>query len=358
MTDNNRDDIIERAMQRLIGGEALDAILRDYPEHAAELRAALTPAVALISMPIPAPSPAARLAAQHRLTSELRSQAAAAPRAIGIAAWLGTMRARPLAFQALAGVAAFAVFGGVGIGAAAAIGNTPQPIRSILRISSDSATRVHYIGTVVDIDTAAHSITIALANGTVRTTTITDATQISGEDGAIAFDALRPGDSVDVTAVQRGDGSVTATHVAVSAAVVSSSPGTTPAASPDGGGTAAAGADAPGAAGQPSSHESPGAGSERTESPGTGDGADTPEAEDGTPAPGSTQPSGGDDGDEPPEATQHPGSTEVPEPTHGSGDEDHTPEPTEKPEATKQPEPTEPQESEHSVRTPTPRSGD
>ena len=69
-------EIIERCVQRLASGETLEAVLRSYPEQAAELRAILGPAQMIMTAPIAPVRQAASSLALNRMLSEVQSAAA------------------------------------------------------------------------------------------------------------------------------------------------------------------------------------------------------------------------------------------------------------------------------------------
>ncbi len=336
------EEIIERCVQRLASGETLDAVLRSYPEQAAELRSILAPAQTIMTAPMAPVRPAAASLALNRMLSEVRS-AAAQPREHNfLLAWFGSLKARPLAYQAVALAGAVVLFGGVGIGAAAATGSTPRPVEKILRISSTSGHKFTLRGVVISIE--GDTLLLRQDAGAamdVRTVIVTASTKISRQGQRIAPGELRGGDVVEIEATLQ-DGRIEATAIRANgepAPAAATTPG-------------AAASDATSAAQVPASG-TPGGDDRGNQSggPSHGGGSDdhrTPAA-DSTPEPGDDHggASGGDDGTPAPGATptasredDHgtPSGTEQPEPTH-------QPEPTEKPESTHEAEPTQKPES-------------
>ena len=318
MDGRRQEDIIDECIERLLGGEALDDVLRSQPSAGAELRAALQPALALLQAPLATPSPAAANRAMNVMLRQVRAEADR-PQPAGVFAFLGTLRARPLAFQGLAVAGAVMVFGGLGIGASAATGTTPEPVRTIFRISSDSESSVHLRGTIVSIDASA--LLLNTEHGT-RTVLLSSSTVVRRGSQRASVADLLAGEEVDVTASASSDGSVTARTVHAKAAPAAiatpSADATAPPAveTPDGEPEDTPEVDDPG-------HDdgTPGAG--ETEGPDDGEATAEPTSDDGdeTPDAESTHEGGGDDGE-----SKTPGHDDENK-TPGS-EETHGPEPT------------------------------
>jgi hypothetical protein len=333
MSDHGtQDEMIARAIERLLAGEPMDDVLAAHPGQTAGLRPLLESAQALRGVPRPQPSAAARHLAMSRMFAQVDTERGR-PEPAGLLAWVGTLRARPLAFQAMAVGGALVLFAGLGIGASAATGTTPEPVRTLFRLPDDAGRTVHLSGAVVSvrqdtlvIDTAGAQSTVALSNATIvrRGTT------------RVAWSDLRAGERVDVTANDRS-GRVTATLIDAAAL-----PAATPGASQQqqSGGTPAIAPD--------SQHD----GGVETESPHEdatpeveehgGEDEDAHTAQPGSSAtPKGHEDEGGDDGHQSstpdpaatstpaPAASKTPGATRTREPEH------ETPEP----EATEPPEP-------------------
>ena len=96
--DRTPEDILDECIERLMGGEPVEAVLAAYPGHAAALMPALHSAALLLSAPAAQASNAARLGAMHRMLGQL--EASARPPVAG--GWLGAFKRRPVAFQATA----------------------------------------------------------------------------------------------------------------------------------------------------------------------------------------------------------------------------------------------------------------
>lgn len=241
-------EIIDRCVQRLANGEAFDAVLRSYPEHADELRVLLTPAQTMLRAPIPEARPAATTLALNRMLSEVQT-AAARPRSRAfLLAWLGSLRARPLAYQAMAVAGAVALFSGVSLGATAATGGGSSPVRRILRISSDSERKVTLKGSIVALQ--GDTLTLRPEAGAatdVRSIAISASTKILRQGHPIARADLRLGDTVEIDGTIHNGDNIEATAIRTDGAPA-----------PVGAATASSVPDAQGAAEVPSS-ETPGA---------------------------------------------------------------------------------------------------
>ena len=344
------EEIIERCVQRLASGETLDAVLRSYPEQAAELRGVLAPAQTIMTAPMAPVRPAASSLALNRMLSEVRS-AAAQPREHNfLLAWFGSLKARPLAYQAVALAGAVVLFGGVGIGAAAATGSTPRPVEKILRISSDAQRKVTLKGTIISIE--GDTLTLRPATGAamdVRTVIVTASTKISRQGQRIAPGELRGGDVVEIEATLQ-DGRIEATAIRANgepAPAAATTPGgatadatsaaQVPASGTPGGDDRGNQPGGPSHGGGSDDHRTPAADS--TPEPGDDHGGASG-GDDGTPAPGATPTASREDDDGTPSATEQPEPTHQPEPTE-KPESTHEAEPTQKPESTQQPEATE-----------------
>jgi len=212
MDGEQQQEIIDRCVQRLIHGESLERILLSYPDIRTQLAAALEPARALLQTTIAEPSPRARSAAMNAMLRQVRTEAAR-PALPGIFNWLGSLRARPLAFQALAVVAAIMVFGGLGIGASAATGTAPEPVRSFLGISSDSQSSVRLSGPIVSVE---NGMLVLRTVAGERSVTLTSSTSFHRSQSRIDLSALAVGEDIDVTGTER-DGTVTARDIRAAA---------------------------------------------------------------------------------------------------------------------------------------------
>jgi len=344
-TDGFLEEVVDRCVERLAKGESLDAVLASYPGHAAELRAILAPARVLMTAPVPAPGRAAQSMALNSMLSAVQAAQARPGARNFVLLWLGSLKARPLAYQMLAITGAALVFGGVTLGAAAATGSTPTPVRRILGISADSQHKVVLKGTIAALSNDALTLRVdGAAAMDLRTIALAPSTTFTRGARRIASGDLRIGDVVEVDAAQSGD--------RIEARVVRARDDDAPAA----GATNAAGDDGAGAERSPAATSgtqvggardgtgTPGSkpGDERTPAPGaTTRPAETPvpggddgRPHDGAPTPGSTAKPADPKGDRTPEATSAANATEQPQATRSA-------EATPKPEQTKTPEPTE-----------------
>jgi hypothetical protein len=203
-----QEDVIDRCIQRLLQGEPLDRVLRSYPDQQPQLRAALQPAIALLQSNTPDPSPRSEYAAMSAMMRQVHVEADR-PELPGVIRWLGTLRARPLAYQALAVVAAIALFGSIGLGASAATGAAPEPVRTFLGISSSPPT-VRLNGPIVTVDSQALVVRTATGDRSIE---ISAQTMIRRGNQRIDAANLSSGEAVLVTASEMRDGSLVAREV-------------------------------------------------------------------------------------------------------------------------------------------------
>jgi hypothetical protein len=202
MDGEPQEDILDRCIQRLLQGEPLDRVLRSYPDQQLRLRAELEPALALLQSTAPDPTPRGEYAAMNAMMRQVRAEAER-PELPGVFRWLGTLRARPLAFQALAVVAAISVFGSIGFGASAATGTTPEPLRNILRMSTNNET-VPVAGSIVSVKNG--MLTVRTTAGD-RSIELTSATRVRRGTQIVDVSSLTAGEMVVVTASEMHDGS-------------------------------------------------------------------------------------------------------------------------------------------------------
>jgi hypothetical protein len=208
------EETLDRCLARVLAGESPDAVLRDHAEMDAALRPLLTQAAALRAVSVPAPSTGTRAAAMSRMLAASRD-AAEHYQPAGVLAWLGSLRARPLAFQAIAAAIALAVLGSAGLGASAATGTTPEPIRTFFRLpdTSDSSVRAH--GTVV----SASADALVIDDNSTQVAFLLDAnTAVTRGGDHVNWSDLHAGESVDVRATRRANGDLAAHEVRAQAA--------------------------------------------------------------------------------------------------------------------------------------------
>lgn len=330
------EEIIERCVQRLAAGETLDAVLHSHPKRADELRAILAPAQAMLAAPIAPVRPAAASLALNRMLSEVQS-AASRPRSRSfMLAWLGSLKARPLAYQGVALASAVVLFGGVGIGAAAATGSTPRPVEKILRISSMSEHKFTLRGVVISVEGDTIMLRPAAAAATdVRTVIVTASTKISRQDQRITRGELRTGDIVEIEGTMQNE-RFEATAIRANGEPAPAAATTPGAAASD----ATSAAQGP-ASGAPGGDDRGNQSGEPSHSGGSEDGRTAvpePGGDDGTPAPRATPTASHEDDHGTPSATEQPEPTEKAQPTHEA-------EPTQKAEPTEHAGPTRTPES-------------
>jgi hypothetical protein len=130
----------------------------------------------------------------------------------GLMSIVNAFRGRPLAFQAAAAAGALVLFGALGLGASAATGNGPAPVREFFGISSSSAIRVEFLGTIVSIEPATNTLVVS-ANGDMRTVIVGDHTEITGSGQALTLDDLSAGQLVEVKGTLQSDNTIAATRL-------------------------------------------------------------------------------------------------------------------------------------------------
>lgn len=206
--DRTPEDILDECIERLIGGEPVEALLAAYPGRAAALMPALRSARLLLSAPAARASDAARLGAMRRMLDQL--EASAKPQVAG--GWLGAFRRRPVAFQAAVLAGGIALFGALGVGAAAATGIAPEPVRELFRFSSSSQIRVEFNGVIAAIDADARTLDVA-AGGDVRTVRVNASTELTSGGRGITLADFSPGDPVEVKGTLQSDDTILASRV-------------------------------------------------------------------------------------------------------------------------------------------------
>lgn len=212
MDGEPQEDILDGCIQRLLQGEPLDRVLRSYPDQMPRLRAELEPALSLLRSNTPEPSPRAEYAAMNAMMRQVRTEADR-PELPGVIRWLGTLRARPLAFQALAVIAAITVFGSIGIGASAATGTTPEPVRNLLGMPSNTKI-VSVTGSIVSIE---NRMLVVRTGAGVRSIEISSATTVRRGGQLVDVSSLTAGEMVVVTASEMHDGSLVAREIRAAA---------------------------------------------------------------------------------------------------------------------------------------------
>jgi hypothetical protein len=208
-------DILDRAVNRLLDGEPVAGILAAYPDRAAELASLLGPADALAAVPA-FEAPAQRAQAMRRMFGQLEATATGAGAVEmgggGLMSIFKSFRGRPLAFQAAAAAGALVLFGALGLGASAATGNGPAPVREFFGISSASAIRVEFTGTIVSIEPSTSTLVVS-ANGDMRTVVVTDGTEITRSGQALTLGDLAAGQLVEVKGTLEADNKIAATRL-------------------------------------------------------------------------------------------------------------------------------------------------
>ena len=118
---------------------------------------------------------------------------------------------RPASLRTAAVAGSIALVGVLGIGAAAATGNAPEPVRQLFGASS-SALRVEFEGVIVAIDANARTVDVDVA-GDVRTVLVVDTTELSRGGDAILLEQFAVGDPVEVKGALQIDDTIIASRV-------------------------------------------------------------------------------------------------------------------------------------------------
>jgi hypothetical protein len=210
------EDIVDAAVERLLGGEPVEAILASHPEHAADLARVLRSAELVVSLPAYDAAPAQRAQAMRLMLDQVEASAlghgaVGTGSGGGIMSILKSFRGRPLAFQGAAVAGALVLFGALGLGASAATGNAPEPVREFLGISN-STIRIELEGTIVTVEPSTSTLTVS-ASGDIRTVTVTGDTELSRGGDAIALGDFAAGQQVEVKGSLQPDNSILATRV-------------------------------------------------------------------------------------------------------------------------------------------------
>jgi Cu/Ag efflux protein CusF len=142
-----------------------------------------------------------------------------------------------VAFQAAVLAGGIALFGALGVGAAAATGTAPEPVRTIFRLTSSSPNSIEFTGVITGIDLDTGTLEVD-EGGEVRTVRVTASTKFLRGGDAIGLDDLKAGNGVEVKGTRQADHSILAKRVHLKGADAAGTPGagavdTTPEAPPD-----------------------------------------------------------------------------------------------------------------------------
>lgn len=212
MSEQRFEDILDECIARMLSGESWQQVIGAYPAHAASLLPALQGADALARAQHAAPSGAARAAARNLMLNEVAGTGSAAANTVKgglVVGWISWFKMRPPAARLAAVGAAAVMFGAVTMGAAAATGNAPDPVREFLGVS-DSVIRVEFTGTIVSIEGSTLTVD---ANGDLRTVVVDAATELSRGGDDIALADFAAGDPVEVKGRLQADNTVLASRV-------------------------------------------------------------------------------------------------------------------------------------------------
>ena len=197
----------EDKLERLLSGRRGNP---SRPGDGAEFAAMGDIADALREAGTQIPAPTRMDAAMSRMLADVERETLNKTASGGFRTMLAAWWSRPMMRTAMATVAAVSVVGGVGLGAAAAMGQA-DPVRELLRISSSSVIGVELRGTVVSIDGSTLTVD---ANGDIRTIIIDDSTKITagGSDGGLTLVDIIVGGAVEVHGKLLADNSIQATR--------------------------------------------------------------------------------------------------------------------------------------------------
>jgi hypothetical protein len=201
------EDVLQQCIEQLARGASVEELLLAYPEAAPYIEPALRSAETVLAMPGAAAAEAPRSAAMGRMMNELAS----VPAPAGRLQWLAAFMQRPRAFQAAALAGSIALFGVAGIGAAAATGAGPEPVREFFGLA-DSRVRIEFDGVVVSVEPSSNTLDVS-AGGTIRRVFVDASTELSSGGDAISIDDFASGDLVEVKGSLQADGTILASRV-------------------------------------------------------------------------------------------------------------------------------------------------
>ncbi len=147
--DTNFEDVLNECIERIAGGESPADVLRAFPAHAPRLQPMLDAARLLSTAPVGEAAPQARAAAQQQMLAAVHAARSGAP----AAGMFSSLWKQP-AFRAAAVAGGIALFGAAGVGASAATGTAPAPVREFFGIHEDDPTATPTIGADDDDTTA------------------------------------------------------------------------------------------------------------------------------------------------------------------------------------------------------------
>lgn len=221
--------IVDLCVERMIAGETAPQVLASYPERRAELQPAIEAAAKMLGVAVPEADAAVRTQAMGRMMAQLRA-APANGSGLGFRRFFMAFRTRPWIFKAASLSGAVLLFGVATLGAAAATGNTPQPVRSLFGLSSSSIS-VEFTGTVVSNDgtTLVVEINERAAASTAtsdspatpvsvtdeRTVIIGTGTVLSRGDAAVSPADIVPGTVAEVKGSLQPDNTILASRIQV-----------------------------------------------------------------------------------------------------------------------------------------------
>lgn len=206
--DMNEQDILSDCLDRIAAGEPAERLIAAYPQYAASLAPLLPAAQRLADAQVLPPAAWTKERARQQMLTEL--EASTPPPRSGAAAWLAAFGARPAAFRGLAVAGTVALVGVLGLGAAAATGNGPEPVRQFLGVSSNRAIEVEFTGTIVSKQ---DDVLLVSGGGGFREVRIVPQTALDDGGRSLTLADLVAGDEIEVHGELQVDNTIIATRV-------------------------------------------------------------------------------------------------------------------------------------------------
>jgi hypothetical protein len=139
------------------------------------------------------------------------NELAVAPPSSSHVQWFAPFLQRSRAFQAAAVAGSIALFGVAGLGAAAATGGGPEPVREFFGLSSSTA-HAELEGIVVSVEPGANTLQVS-AGGGIHTVVVNSATRFSRGGDAITLADVAAGNAVEVRGQLQPDHSILAERI-------------------------------------------------------------------------------------------------------------------------------------------------
>lgn len=206
--DMDEQDTLNDCLDRIAAGEPAERLIAAYPEHAAALAFLLSPAQRLAAAPIRPAAGWTKERARQQMLAAL--EASAHPQRGGAAGLLAGFAARPAAFRGLAVASAVGLVGILGLGAAAATGNGPEPVRQFFGVADDRRIEVEFTGTIVSKQ---DDVLLVSAGGGFREVRVVPETVLDDGGRTLTLADLAAGDEIEVHGNLQVDNTIIATRV-------------------------------------------------------------------------------------------------------------------------------------------------